>query len=300
MEALDMADKNESVTQKGNYFTSHDGLKLFYRVFAPENQNAGGTFLLCLHGFAGHGESFTDLGEFLAGSGITTAAIDHRSHGMSEGERGDVPVFYWFLKDAESVIQQLKEKYSPSKLFLLGESMGGTISIHLSARGDFSEIRKEISGVILCAPGIRPKISFTLTDFLLIPYYLPYVMFSQKSRVIMTDRNYELGCRNPERIREMLEDPLMVKRVSPRFLFALARALGKTTPLAPQISLPLLLLQGTGDKLIDPEGAKTFFEKLSAQDKTLQLFDGAYHGLFSDPERGTVKQTILEWILKRA
>lgn len=289
-----------SWVKEKNYFMSHDGLKLFYRIFAPDKQNAGGAFLLCLHGFAGHGESFADMGEFLAGSGITTVAIDHRSHGMSEGERGDVPVFHWFLKDAESVIQQLKEKFSPSKLFVLGESMGGTISIHLSARGDFSEIRKEISGVILCAPGIRPKISFTLTDFLLIPYYLPYAVFFQKSRVIMTDRNYELGCRNPQRIREMLDDPLMVKRVSPRFLFALAKALKETTEMAGKISLPLLLVQGTGDKLIDPEGAKIFFEKLPAQDKTLQLFDGAYHGLFSDPERESVKQAILEWILKRA
>ncbi len=278
---------------------SHDGLKLFYRVFEPEGKPVSRTLLICLHGFAGHGESFTDLGKFLAGSGITTVAIDHRSHGLSGGERGDIPVFHWLLKDTETVVRQVKEKYAPTKLFLLGESMGGTISIHLSARDEFSEVRKEISGVILCAPGIRPKVSLTYRDFLLIPYYLPFVLFSPASRVVMTDKNYELGCRNPERIREMLNDPLMVKRVSPRFLFALAKALKDTMPLADKISFPLLLVQGTGDKLIDPQGAETFFEKLTSQDKTLELFDGAYHGLFSDPERESVKHTILQWILKR-
>lgn len=293
-----MTDKNESVAQKGNYFSSHDGLKLFYRVFSPEEQNTAGTILLCLHGFAGHGESFTDLGDFLARSGITTIAPDHRSHGLSEGERGDVSDFQFLLKDASAVINQIKEKYPQSKLFLLGESMGGTVTIHFSAREEFQETRKNISGIILCAPGIKPKVPLKPIDILLIPYYLLFFLFSSKSTVIMTDNHYELGVRNEQRVLEMKHDPLLARRVSPRFVLALGKAIGKTMALADKITFPALLLQGTGDKLINCEGAKEFFKKLKTEDKEIHLFEGAYHGLFSDPEKENVKNHILQWLVK--
>lgn len=256
--------------------------------------------LLCLHGFAGHGESFTDLGEFLAQSGITTIAPDHRSHGLSEGERGDVSDFQFLLKDASAVINQIKEKYPQSKLFLLGESMGGTIAIHFSARGEFSDARKCVDGMMLCAPGIKPMFHFTLQDIMMMLSYVPFFLFSPKSKVFRTDVNYERGNRIPQRILEMKEDTLMTTRVSPRFVLALAKALNETMVLARDIKLPVLLLQGTGDKLINPEGAKQFFNRLSSEDKELCLFEGAYHGLFSDPETENVKQKILQWITKRA
>jgi acylglycerol lipase len=68
-----------------------------------------------------------------------------------------------------------------------------------------------------------------------------------------------------------------------------------------RIAVPLLVLHGTADKLTDPEGAQLLYERASSPDKTLRLYEGAYHELVNDlPDtRQAVLADILGWVNER-
>ena len=65
---------------------------------------------------------------------------------------------------------------------------------------------------------------------------------------------------------------------------------------ANRITLPILLLQGGADKLVDPDGAGMLFETVQSTDKTLKTYDGLYHEIFNEPERDQVLGHMEQWL----
>ena len=63
-----------------------------------------------------------------------------------------------------------------------------------------------------------------------------------------------------------------------------------------QITLPLLILHGTADKVTKPSGSKEFYEKAGSTDKTLKLYEGHFHDLLADVGKQQVMADIQAWI----
>ena len=68
---------------------------------------------------------------------------------------------------------------------------------------------------------------------------------------------------------------------------------------ARKISLPLLILQGAADKLVDPGGARILFDRVGSADKTIKVYEGLYHEVFNEPERGRVLDDVEKWLAAR-
>jgi len=66
-----------------------------------------------------------------------------------------------------------------------------------------------------------------------------------------------------------------------------------------KIKLPVLIMQGSEDKLVSPDGSHKTYEKISSTDKTLRIYEGLYHEIMNEPERDRVYKDIAEWIGKR-
>ena len=64
----------------------------------------------------------------------------------------------------------------------------------------------------------------------------------------------------------------------------------------PLITLPLLIVHGTADKVTKPSGSKHFFERSASSDKTLKLYEGHYHDLLNDVGKDQVLADIQGWI----
>lgn len=105
--------------------------------------------LLCLHGWGGSKESFSELREALRGSDIEMLTPDLPGFG-DEPE----PSKPWTTDDyVEWVLDYLESRINnqESRIFLLGHSHGGRIAIKIAA-----EHRLSIAHLTLCAPaGIR-------------------------------------------------------------------------------------------------------------------------------------------------
>ena len=103
--------------------------------------------------------------------------------------------------------------------------------------------------------------------------------------------------RDPAVVAAMNADPLIANEAQPSETMAeLARAdemLGKSFG---QITLPLLILHGTGDVVTKPSGSKEFYEKAGSSDKTLKLYEGHFHDLLADVGKQQVMADVQAWI----
>jgi alpha-beta hydrolase superfamily lysophospholipase len=106
--------------------------------------------------------------------------------------------------------------------------------------------------------------------------------------------------RDPENVARFLADPLVFHGSIPvRTGAEILGAIERVGRGAASVRLPLLVLQGTGDAIIDPGGAAEFLAQAGSTDKTLKLYDGLYHDLFGEPEREQVLADVVEWFATR-
>jgi alpha-beta hydrolase superfamily lysophospholipase len=67
----------------------------------------------------------------------------------------------------------------------------------------------------------------------------------------------------------------------------------------PLITLPVLILHGTADKVTKPGGSQMFYDRAGSPDKTLQLYEGHAHDLLNDVGKEQVIADIRTWLEAR-
>jgi alpha-beta hydrolase superfamily lysophospholipase len=106
--------------------------------------------------------------------------------------------------------------------------------------------------------------------------------------------------RDPAVVAAMNADPLIMNEVQPALtVAALVRADERLKKEFPRITLPVLILHGTADKVTRPGGSQFFYETAGSSDKTLKLYDGHAHDLLNDLGREGVMGDIVAWIATR-
>jgi alpha-beta hydrolase superfamily lysophospholipase len=73
----------------------------------------------------------------------------------------------------------------------------------------------------------------------------------------------------------------------------------RITAEANRIRLPILILQGGADKLVDPAGARRLHHLVGSTDKTLKVYEGLYHEVYNEPEHQQVLRDVESWLDKR-
>jgi acylglycerol lipase len=106
--------------------------------------------------------------------------------------------------------------------------------------------------------------------------------------------------RDPQAVQAMNDDPLIAHEVQPTKTVAeLVRADERLEREFPLITLPVLILHGTADKVTRPSGSQLFFDTAGSTDKTLKLYDGHVHDLLNDLDKEVVMADITAWIQAR-
>ena len=109
------------------WFESHDGLKLFSRVYAAASANA--PVVLCLHGLMRNSRDFEQLAPQLAAA-HRVIVPDVRGRGLSARDPNfnnyQIPVY---LQDVQALLAGL----GATRVTIIGTSMGGLMAMVLSA-----------------------------------------------------------------------------------------------------------------------------------------------------------------------
>jgi alpha-beta hydrolase superfamily lysophospholipase len=65
---------------------------------------------------------------------------------------------------------------------------------------------------------------------------------------------------------------------------------------AAKINLPILIVQGSADRLVNPGGAQMLYDAVSSVDKEIRIYDGFYHEVLNEPEHDRVLRDIEIWL----
>ena len=273
------------MSQSEDHFESADGLRLFQSVWRPRGECEGVVALL--HGFTEHSGRYAALAAALNEHGYVVHAMDLRGHGRSEGDRVFIRSYDEHLEDVRAYLECVARREPDKPLFLVGHSMGGQILTLLAIAGSL-----EAAGLVLSAPPIKVDSDV----FPLLRYLAPLL-----GRLLPRLRLVRMGAkglsRDPRVVAQFESDPLVYHGRFPAGTGAeILRAVGRIKTRMELVRLPLLILQGTGDLVVDPAGGQQLYDGAGSEDKTLRLYEGLYHDLFHEPERAQVIRDLVAWL----
>jgi alpha-beta hydrolase superfamily lysophospholipase len=97
-----------------------------------------------------------------------------------------------------------------------------------------------------------------------------------------------------------VNDPLVYRgKVTARLGAELLRTIDKLPSLIPEINLPIIIMQGTEDRLCNPEGSPMLYDLVGSRDKTLKLYEGFHHEIFNEPGHLQVMADVEAWLATR-
>jgi alpha-beta hydrolase superfamily lysophospholipase len=263
-----------------------DGLEIFIRSWRPAASARG--VVAIVHGVNSHSAYFAWAAEQLVASGLAVYALDLRGRGKSDGERFYIDTIGDYLSDVDALVTLAKSREPGLPLFLLGHSAGGVISCVYTL-----EHQAALAGLICESFAFRVAApDFALAVVKGLSHLAPHIH-------VLRLKNEEFS-RDPEVVRAMNADPLIAGEVQPTNTVAeLVRADERLEREFPLITLPVLILHGTSDKVTRPSGSQLFFDTAGSADKTLKLYDGHVHDLLNDFGRDVVIADIKGWIDRR-
>lgn len=267
-------------------FTNLRGVSLHVGGYFPEDPTA---IFLFFHGFAEHSGRYNKLREKLNTAGIGLVMPDHQGHGKSSGTRCDIRNFNDYVNDASQLLERIGTDYPDHDIHVGGHGMGANIALLLATNVDLSET---ISSIILSAPllDLNSYIPKTIREM------AKYVA-SVTPNVPVLKPDISLLSRNPDFITEYENDPLIYNyRLRARMTLNLIKACHLSNQAAEDIKKPILILQGTEDRVTNPDQVSVFMDAVSSEEKKLELLDGCYHELFMEPEQEQIVDMVQQWI----
>lgn len=273
-------------------FKGWDGTPLFYQCWLADDP-ANGRNLIVHHGIGEHSGRYQPVVDTFAGEQVNIFALDARGHGRSPGKRGDSRALADFVPDLECFFEFLKEEYQVRKPILLGHSMGGLVAVGFTLK--FSN-QWHLRSLVTSGAGLRPHLDLTqklkarvgrllqpLVPTMTVPIGLPLDYLSHDQQVI---KSYDT-------------DPLNHGVVSLRMGVGLMDAGEPLIEQAERVKIPVLVMHGEEDQIVDVSGSIEFHQGCSSPDKELRLYPGLYHEIFNETmaERERVLTDLHRWVI---
>lgn len=260
--------------------------KIYAQSWKAENPKA----LLCIvHGFAEHSGRYAEAAKFFTDNNISVYAIDQFGHGKTEGKRGFSPSYEETLNAVDALIKSAKRDAPLLSVFLWGHSMGGNVVLNFLLRR-----KADVAGAIATAPWLRlgfepPKFKILLAKLM----RNIYPAFPEKAALDVSAIS-----RDPEEVKKYVNDPLVHNQATAGTFFETYEAGYWAIENASKLQTPLLLLHGTGDKLISSGGSVDFNKNAPKGLVAFKQYDGFYHELHTEPkaDRELVLNDMLKWL----
>jgi alpha-beta hydrolase superfamily lysophospholipase len=269
---------------KEGVLTAPDGTRLYSRAY--ENERARG-HILVVHGFGEHSGRYEALIAHLLHKGYSITTYDQRGHGKSAGLYGHVDRFSQYEEDLDFMVSTVRALNESKKLFIIGHSMGGLVVLrYLTKPGE------AVTGAVLSAPlaAIASKVpAHKLLIAKLGATLFPRLRMRNEINPAVLSRDVEIG-------RAYAADPLVGKMVSTRWFAEAVKAMDELKKEASQITMPVLVMHGTADKLANVEATKNLFDTLASTDKRLKIYEGYFHELFNEPEKQEIYERVADWL----
>ena len=243
--------------------------------------------VVLVHGAHEHSGRYAHVAGRLAAAGYAVHALDHPGHGRSPGRRGNIGSMAATVAGVDELVRDAGEQHPGVPLFVYGHSLGGLIALQYLTGTPGARV----AGAVISAAALDTSTANAVqrTVAPLLSRVLPDL------GVLQLDA--EAVSRDPEVVRAYRTDPLnhtgrMVARTGAELM---------TTALAmpqrlPSLTVPLLVLHGTADRLVPPAASEVVRAYAGSADLTVRTYEGLYHEPHNEPEQQEVLDDVVAWL----
>lgn len=263
-----------------------DGVDLFSQQWLPAGEVRASINLI--HGLGEHSGRYAHVAAALNQAGFAVSAFDLRGHGQTPGPRGHIPSYETAAGDIRFFIDETKKRLPDLPQFLYGHSLGGALVLFTSLFHT-----PAIKGTIATSPGLNPgKVPpAKLLAARILSRLAP--SFAMNNSLDVSNLSHDQAV-----IDAYKGDPLVHPMISTRLGYELLTNGQKICAHKGDFPVPLLLLQGEKDRLVDPETNRLFAKNLDGT-TTYKPFENGYHELHNEPWKEQVFEVIITWLNKQ-
>jgi alpha-beta hydrolase superfamily lysophospholipase len=265
-------------------FHGAGGLEIYWRAWLPGT--VARAVVVIAHGAGEHSGRYPHVASRLVDEGYAVYAIDHRGHGRSQGPRALIDRLVNAVADLDMLVLLAAGEHPGVAVFLLGHSMGATISLSYATRH-----QDRLSGLVLTGP-------LAAIEAVPAPVRVAARTISALApRMPMTKIDASLVSRDAAVVQDYERDPLVHHGKLPvRTVTEIATAIESFPAGVSAITVPTLIMYGTADGLCPPRGSLMLSQRIGSTDKTLQSYAGLYHEILNEPERDQVLADLCGWL----
>lgn len=265
----------------------------FFELNEPQGPISGRTWgtaseaqaiVLLVHGLGANSGWFEALARRLKVRGLFTVSYDQVGFGKRANQT--FQGFEQWLNDLTVVYNHLKTQYKDKPIFVMGNSMGGVVTM---AAGP----KLHPAGIVLFSPGFDGfpetfKLGFRLKAMataLLSPSSLVKLPYSS-----------DLVTRDEGARAFMDADPEGRFQVPAKMLLELLKLTIYTSKNAKSSPCPFLMLTSGVDRIVNNEVSSKIFDELHAPMKKRRHFQDAWHDLLFDPVIDEVADEVTNFV----
>jgi alpha-beta hydrolase superfamily lysophospholipase len=277
--ALDPA----AVRVRSGVFRASDDADVPYRLWlAPKPRGA----ILLLHGCCDYSGAFDDIAPKLVKRGFSCLAYDQRGFGAT-ASRGEWTSRERYADDVRDAAAFFRSRIgSDIPLFIVGESMGGSVAVHAAA----THTELNLGGIVLVAPGaLASALRNRFYNWLMALVWL----FAGKSEIVVERNNAsELA---PSAAIRLLGDPMVMQAIRADLLAGVIAMGYSAVDVAKTVTVPSLTMLAGKDDLLRGACVRQLHENLGGEKDWLTLMNGP-HLLLHWEHGGVVLRRVRRWI----
>ncbi|MEM9266773.1 MAG: alpha/beta fold hydrolase [Cyanobacteria bacterium P01_F01_bin.13] len=287
--------KTITVQHQDGMFTASGGLSLYYQSWLPTSTVKATVILI--HGLGGHSSLFQNVVKALIPDGYALYAYDLRGHGQSPGQRGYISRWSEYRDDLAHFIAMVQQQHPTVPCFLLSHSLGGIIALDYALHTCLNPIEPSntiyptVTGIVTASLpfGTHATTDLRLKIGQLLSLSWPRFSLSLGLKHILPSRDRSV-------VLAYAHDPLRHQRGTARLATEFLKIVQTLNTHQSCLTIPMLMLHGTADKVADYKISKDFFRKLPQTNKTFISYSGAYHELYNEVNQAEIMENINTWL----
>ena len=268
------------------FFTAGDGVRLHYLRW-PSRQSPPSAVIVFLHGIASHAGWFAETAADLNRQGVEVYGLDRRGSGRSAGARGHLDRYERALDDVEQLGRPGASDHPGVPVFLAASCWAATLGIVYAGQRP-----TPLAGLLLLGPGLFPRVNLSpARRVAVVAGHLVRPM--ARLPIPLTP---ELYTANPPYRDFIRNDPLRLLEATTRFFWETFRLDRRRRTASARLELPVLVLQGENDEMMDVPATRRWFSELAGDHDTYRAYPGAGHTLDFEPDRTPYVDDVLHWL----
>jgi len=241
--------------------------------------------VVLLHGMGEHSSRYAHVAEKLVDNNFTVVTYDNFGHGRTSGKRGCNPNYEALLSVVDHVIVKAQELHPDKPVFLYGHSMGGNLVINYSLQK-----KHKLKGVIVTSPFL--KLAFNPPAWKM--FLGKLLLKIAPSITLGNELNPNHVSREKNEVNKYIKDELIHNKISPNYSLTILETGKWAIQNANMLAIPMFIVHGTEDKIIDHKGSISFAKNTSLA--LLKLYKNGYHELHNDICKEELLCDVTDWL----